>query len=1237
MYKRQGSCVITISQNTLSVTVPGTVTGFTPVEISTLNVPGAVAVDVAGGFAYVAAGANGLTVVDVNDRANPRTRGTLGSIGNAQAVRASGQNVFVADATGFLRVIQAQNPDAPALIASLAIAGTPAALALHGTVVAVAAQVGGVSLVNIANPAIPTLIAAIPTAASAIGVDFDPQSGTAAIAMGTSGLQIADMSNPAAPRLRGILTGGDVRRVLVRLPAVLLADAQRSISAANVSNPDQPVLAASLPFLLGGVPVDIAAYGNLAITADDTFGRAIPMVNISSPLTPSSVGFWTLLSPGYSSSVAIDISFGYAIIPATSTLRILKYQSITDPFGIPPTISITSPVSGTTLIQGQTITFSANATDDVAVASVSFLVNGQPVFTTSSQPYQFSYIVPSTATTLTFGATALDYGNNLGTAQTVVVPVIPDPLTTAKGRVVTTTNTPVAGATVSALGVSGSAAADGTFALSGLPTIRGPIVVSAVTVVEGVTLAGYSTPMAAVLGGITNLGDIQVNPRPVITSITPKSALVGTKAVLMTVRGANFGGSTFAFSPAGVIIIAKTTIAPDGTSATLTLDVSATPAGTFGLLASNLAGSTDPGITQVDRFTVVAPSSAADTDGDGLSDAQEALLGTDPLNPDTDGDGFSDGAEVASGSDPLNPLCTPLNCRLTGSVDSQTLSLINANAALTGSLESNSKTFSLINANAALTGPLESNSKTFSLINANAALTGPQESDSKTFSVANLASTTLLLGETDTVPFSICNILASCAGYGPLQQLTTVAATRSLVASRANGAGGPGAASARRPFLITSIAPANDSVDAALDAMVAVAFSAPLDPGSLRAGNFTLLDGDHALPVTLRYSSDFRIVRLQAALPADKLIRVQVGGDISDIFGRVLPAFQSQFRTARAADGQAPVLGQTPPAGASGVATPGVVRMILATPVARALGVTVTQDDLPVTGSTEVRENGTVVEFTPDTPLSPGAAVKAVMGGHRDISGRSWAAYAGIFTTAPPQTPTPEVTRITPGLRAGTPRNPVIEVEYSRPIDAASLTSGGIQLIEAVGAPGMPVSVGVRSETTVRVVPNTVLKPSSVYELQISGAVADMLGSRALPATESVMTGTTEVSGAPTLMETVPDGDTREIDTLSAIHLIFDRPLNPLTVSAGTVKVTQGDTVAAVSVEFAKDGAEVILTPVAPWGAPGTIQVSANGVEDLAGNRMESWSAAFAVRGAPQRLREPAPPRAGWPLAARRE
>jgi gliding motility-associated-like protein len=65
------------------------------------------------------------------------------------------------------------------------------------------------------------------------------------------------------------------------------------------------------------------------------------------------------------------------------------------------------------------------------------------------------------------------------------------------------------------------------------------------------------------------------------------------------------------------------------------------------------------------EITVLNPSPDTDGDGikdncdddddnDGLSDEEEALLGTDPLNPDTDGDGVMDGVEVADNTDPLD-------------------------------------------------------------------------------------------------------------------------------------------------------------------------------------------------------------------------------------------------------------------------------------------------------------------------------------------------------------------------------------------------------------------------------------------------------------------------------------------------------------------------------------------------------------------------------------------------------
>lgn len=51
-----------------------------------------------------------------------------------------------------------------------------------------------------------------------------------------------------------------------------------------------------------------------------------------------------------------------------------------------------------------------------------------------------------------------------------------------------------------------------------------------------------------------------------------------------------------------------------------------------------------------------APMLNTDSDGDGLTDAEELILGTDPHNPDTDYDGLSDYDEVrVYGTNPLHP------------------------------------------------------------------------------------------------------------------------------------------------------------------------------------------------------------------------------------------------------------------------------------------------------------------------------------------------------------------------------------------------------------------------------------------------------------------------------------------------------------------------------------------------------------------------------------------------------
>ncbi|HUR25692.1 MAG TPA: hypothetical protein VM327_06745 [Candidatus Thermoplasmatota archaeon] len=66
-----------------------------------------------------------------------------------------------------------------------------------------------------------------------------------------------------------------------------------------------------------------------------------------------------------------------------------------------------------------------------------------------------------------------------------------------------------------------------------------------------------------------------------------------------------------------------------------------------------------------------------DTDGDGLSDRTERSIGTDPKVVDSDGDGFGDGLEVHAGSDPRDAASKPYDANHNGLPDSFETSYFN--------------------------------------------------------------------------------------------------------------------------------------------------------------------------------------------------------------------------------------------------------------------------------------------------------------------------------------------------------------------------------------------------------------------------------------------------------------------------------------------------------------------------------------------------------------------------------
>ncbi|MCI0591184.1 MAG: Ig-like domain-containing protein, partial [Gammaproteobacteria bacterium] len=89
----------------------------------------------------------------------------------------------------------------------------------------------------------------------------------------------------------------------------------------------------------------------------------------------------------------------------------------------PPTVSLTAPANGAT-VSGSSVSVTANASDNVGVASVDFKVDGVILFTDTASPYTMTWNTTSaTSSAHTLTATAKDAAGNQTTSSAVTVTV----------------------------------------------------------------------------------------------------------------------------------------------------------------------------------------------------------------------------------------------------------------------------------------------------------------------------------------------------------------------------------------------------------------------------------------------------------------------------------------------------------------------------------------------------------------------------------------------------------------------------------------------------------------------------------------------------------------------------------------------------------------------------------------------------------------------------------------------
>jgi YVTN family beta-propeller protein len=637
-----GNCTITITNSGFTTQATGVVRAFSPTPLSFLPIPGfANSVAVNGNYAFVAAGAAGLQVVNVSDRTHPFIAASLPLPGNANDVALLSNRAYVAAGSAGLHVVDISNPLAPARVGTLGTGGTALDVVVRGTT-AYIANGTNLFLADVTNPGSMTPIATLPLAGTIQGLDVDTQRKLGVVAAGTTGIHVIDLSNPSAPAKLGTASTGDARDVAILGNFALVADYVNSTTSVDITIPSAPLVTSHiLDPNLGGFLLDIALSGNFALAADVKFVNGIPITDIS---IPTSLRARAILNfpqrDDNGMGIAADGTFVYLTTDHNALskfgssgdgrLYIGQYLALVDDKGIPPTAAITSPATGATVIQGATLPITVNATDDVAVAAVNFLVNGQVVFTSTSAPYQFNFTVPTGISTLSLGATAVDLAGNIGNAQSVTLNVIPDPLTTVVGRVLDKTQNPVNGATVTTVGgKSSTSGIDGRFSITGVPTVLGSIIVHASATVNGASQSGTSASLPAVAAGTTNVGDIIVRSGGFIVVANSNSntasvidTSVATPVVVATLPTAG--------QPIGVSMTADgtTALVSDFSGFVTFVDLTTSPPSVRGTPLGIGTATESTAITGDGRFAVTVDGSNFTVNVSSIDIANKAIINT---------------------------------------------------------------------------------------------------------------------------------------------------------------------------------------------------------------------------------------------------------------------------------------------------------------------------------------------------------------------------------------------------------------------------------------------------------------------------------------------------------------------------------------------------------------------------------------------------------------------------------
>ncbi len=422
--------------------------------------------------------------------------------------------------------------------------------------------------------------------------------------------------------------------------------------------------------------------------------------------------------------------------------------------------------------------------------------------------------------------------------------------------------------------------------------------------------------------------------------------------------------------------------------------------------------------------------------------------------------------------------------------------------------------------------------------------------------------------------------------------------------------------------------PFANAVDVAVNAVVTVELSEPIDPVTLTTSSFRLRDEVtfQNVPGTVSLSGGDRILSFvpSAPLAVGRRHRIIIGhGGVTDLANNRITGGDAFFTTAFVDDTDRPqIAGVSPEDGALAVPTNGRVEVRFDEPIQEfsSAGVTLSAAGAEVAVLRSLSDANRRLILTPLLPLQPTTEHTLTVTGVRDLSGNELAApLVTRFTTETGvDLIRPTITLLDPVNGAtGVATNPVARIAFSERMNRLTVTTAAFFLetdfSPVVRVPGtVTVAADGRSAAFVPAAP---LTPEVRYRIRTLSSMQDLTGQSlsftSLPV--RFTTGPGVDTAGPVVTSVSPPEGTLDVPVNSRAVVRFGEALSRVDLGAGSFTVSAAGAPAAGSLSLSSDRRTVTFVPASALATSTLYDIAVSGFTDRSGNPAPLFISSFTT------------------------